>query len=62
MAPDVRHPAPMTLGNTAAVRVRLHRVIARLASIRSSPTPPRWLLGAAPSFYLIAVTVHSDIM
>jgi hypothetical protein len=32
---------PMTLANTAAVRVRLHRVIARLASIRSSPIPPR---------------------
>jgi hypothetical protein len=32
---------PMTLGNTAAVRVWLHRVIARLVSIRSSLIPPR---------------------
>jgi hypothetical protein len=35
----------MTLGNEAAVRVQLHRVIAR-----------------APSPYLIAVTVHTDVV
>ena len=42
----------MTLGNPAAARVRLIvwcrecRIVgARNAAIRSSPTPPRWLLG-----------------
>jgi len=47
--------SPMTLGNPAAARVRLIvwcrecRIVgAKNAAIRSSPTPPRWLLGMAP--------------
>jgi len=43
---EARGP-PMTLGNAAAAQVRLS-CGARRASIRPSPTPPRWLPGTTP--------------
>ena len=38
--------APMTLGVAAAARSQ--RIVLASGMIRSSPTPPRWLLGTAP--------------